>query len=69
MTEACAKTDGISTHSLNFCFLFSILILASYLSIVVLVSIGLFLPIIDSHSHSLSYRPSALIFVRIRIST
>lgn len=42
MTEACAKTDGISTHSLNFCFLFSILILASYFSIVFLVSIGLF---------------------------
>lgn len=42
MTEACAKTDGISTHSLNFCFLFSILILASYFSIVFLVSIGFF---------------------------
>lgn len=67
MTGACAKTDGISTHSLNFCFLFSILILASYFSIVFLVSIGLFffLPIIDSHS--LSYWSSALIFVRIRI--
>lgn len=46
MTEACAKTDGISRHSLNFRFLFSILILTSYFFIVFLVPIGLPLTII-----------------------
>lgn len=31
MTEACAKTDGISTHGLNFCSLLTSLTVASYL--------------------------------------